>query len=92
MSDTPLRSLSAVDPPADPAGPALVPLLLSANDLAKLLGLSLRSIRNLDSAGKLPRPLRVGGSVRWRRAEIFSWIDSGCPNRETWAARRAARK
>ena len=94
MADIPLRlaALPADDRPADGNRPAVEPLLVSANDLAKLLRLSLRSIRGMDRAGKLPKPLRVGGSVRWKLAEIRSWIDSGCPTREVWEARRASRK
>ena len=68
---------------------ALEPLLVSANDLAKLLRLSVRSIRALDASGRLPRPLRVGGSVRWKLAEVRDWIAADCPPRQVWEARRA---
>jgi predicted DNA-binding transcriptional regulator AlpA len=94
MSDTtPLR---LVPPPADdrptPA-PALEPLLLSARDLAALLQMSLRSIRTLDRAGRLPSPLRLTrGCVRWKLSEIHDWIAGGCPPRQAWEARRDARK
>jgi predicted DNA-binding transcriptional regulator AlpA len=71
--------------------PALEPMLLSASDLTVLLKLSLRTIRAMDRAGKLPKPIRIGGSIRWRRDEILLWIDSGCPNRATWARVRDAR-
>lgn len=59
-------------------------LLLSAEQLAQLLAVSSRTIRRLDSAGKLPRGLRVGGLKRWRRDEITHWIEAGCPNRSNW--------
>jgi predicted DNA-binding transcriptional regulator AlpA len=42
-------------------------LVVSAKVLARLLGVSLRQVWRLNSAGKLPRPIRLGGSVRWRR-------------------------
>lgn len=67
------------------------PLLVNAADLAKLLGIGLRTLRSHDSAGKLPRPVRIGGAVRWHLDEIRGWIDAGCPCRATWEARRAAR-
>jgi len=54
-------------------------LLLSANQVAELLGVSVRTLWRLLSAGKLPAPVRLGGSVRWRNADIRQWIDEGCP-------------
>ena len=92
MSDSPLRLAT---PPADdrptPA-PALEPLLVSANELARLLGLSLRSIRAMDRAGRLPKPLRLGRRVVWRYGELRDWIGCGAPDRQTWARLRDARK
>ena len=90
MADiTPLRASPAdADPPADPAGP---PLVVDARRLAEMLCASVRSVRKWDAAGVLPRPIRIGGRVFWRRAEIFSWIDAGAPDRATWESRRAAR-
>jgi len=92
VADVPLRlvTLPAADRPT-PA-PALEPLLLSARDLAVLLRLGLRTIRSMDAAGKLPAPVRVGGSVRWQLDELRAWLDAGAPDRETWARIRAARK
>ena len=39
--------------------------LLSAKALGDMLSLSKRQIFRLNSCGKLPKPLRIGGSVRW---------------------------
>jgi excisionase family DNA binding protein len=58
--------------------------LLTAEELADRLSLSLRTVWRLDSAGKLPRPIRLGGSVRWRRNEIERWLQAGCPDRKRW--------
>ena len=33
---------------------------------------------------KLPRPVRIGGAVRWRVEEISAWLASDCPDRERW--------
>jgi hypothetical protein len=30
-------------------------------------------------AGRMPRPLRLGGARRWDRVAIDDWIRSGCP-------------
>jgi predicted DNA-binding transcriptional regulator AlpA len=81
-------------PPSAPPAPTLAvePLLLSARDLAVMLRLGIRTVRAMDAAGKLPAPLRVGGSVRWRLDELRAWLDAGAPDRETWARIRDARK
>lgn len=59
--------------------------LLTAPEVARLLRLSDRTIRRLDSAGRLPRGLRIGGSKRWRRDELLAWIAAGCPRRNEWS-------
>jgi len=41
-----------------------------AKRLAELLGLSVRTIRGLDSSGKLQRPVHIGGAVHRYLAEI----------------------
>jgi prophage regulatory protein len=68
-----------------------VQLAVSARQLSQMLGVSMRQCWRLNSAGKLPRPIRLGGSVRWNRAEIQQWFGAGCPDRKTWDARKAAR-
>jgi hypothetical protein len=40
--------------------PELIPLLLGAKDLARLLCISLATLWRLKAAGKLPRPLASG--------------------------------
>lgn len=75
-----------------PIRPATVPLVVNAALLAALLGKSLRTIRTLDSAGKLPVPLRIGGSVVWRVSEINEWLAAGAPKRVDWVARSASRQ
>lgn len=60
--------------------------LLSAEQLAGLLQVSKRTVWRLRSAGKLPRPVQLGGSLRWRSAEIHRWIDAGCPPLKEWEA------
>ena len=64
------------------------PLAFSAQQLADRLGASLRHIRRLDSAGKLPKPVRLGRSVRWPVTEIESWLGAGAPDRQRWQAMR----
>jgi predicted DNA-binding transcriptional regulator AlpA len=45
----------------------------------------------LNSAGKLPKPIRLGGSVRWNRHEVMDWFDAECPDCRTWEARKAVK-
>jgi predicted DNA-binding transcriptional regulator AlpA len=92
MANAPLRLYPAdADPPADGNRPTVEPLLATAKDLAVLLRLSLRTIRSMDAGGRLPEPVRVGGSVRWRLDELRAWLDAGAPDRATWARIRDAR-
>jgi predicted DNA-binding transcriptional regulator AlpA len=60
------------------------PLLLNAERLAAFLDRSVRSIWRDHAAGRLPRPVRIGGAVRWRKKEILAWISAGCPDRQAW--------
>jgi len=60
--------------------------LLNASMLGQMLSLSKRQIFRLNSCGKLPAPVRIGGSVRWSNSTIQSWIDMGCPDRQTFEA------
>ena len=60
------------------------PLAVGARQLGKMLGLSLRTVRKLDASRKLPRPIRIGGAVRWSVCEIERWIEAGAPDRRTW--------
>ena len=60
--------------------------LLSAKELAGKLLLSARTIWRLRSAGKLPKPVCVGGSIRWRHSDIESWLSADCPDQRTFDA------
>ncbi len=62
-------------PSAEPSS-----LLLSAETLAKRLEISLRSLWRLRAGGRLPPPIRLGGTVRWRSTDIDAWVAAGCPN------------
>ncbi len=65
------------------------PLWVDAKGIAELFPIGLRTIRSMDAAGKIPRPTRIGGSLRagrvvWELAEIEAWFKAGCPSREDW--------
>lgn len=65
-------------------------LAVPAAGLAKLLNISERHVWGLHSSGRLPLPVRIGGSraVRWRVAEIREWLEAGTPDRATWESMR----
>jgi excisionase family DNA binding protein len=84
-------STSAVSTAVDPV---LAPLL-GAREAATLCGLGLSTWWRHLSAGKIPAPVRIGGSVRWRREELYAWMEASCPPREKWEAmanRRAGKR
>ncbi len=63
--------------PANPAVPG-EPLLITAEEFAELMQLSVRTLWRLRSGGQIPEPLRIGGAVRWRRDSVIEWIAGGC--------------
>ena len=62
--------------------------LLTAKELGVLLNLSKRQIFRLNSCGKIPAPIRIGGSVRWAESTIAQWLRAGAPDRKTFEAVR----
>lgn len=49
--------------------------LLTVSEVAGMLGVSARSVWRLVSTGEVPRPVKVGTSTRWRRADIEAMIE-----------------
>jgi predicted DNA-binding transcriptional regulator AlpA len=47
--------------------------LLTQNDLAKLLKLSVRTLERLRVSGRGPKFLRIGHSIRYRPEDAQSW-------------------
>lgn len=44
--------------------------LLTAEQVADMLGVSTRTIWRRVSSGEIPEPMRIGGLTKWRRSEI----------------------
>ncbi len=65
--------------------------LLSATQLGALLVLSRRQISRLDACGKIPSPVKIGGSLRWRQSDIELWQSMDCPDRATFEADKGGR-
>jgi predicted DNA-binding transcriptional regulator AlpA len=66
--------------------------LLSAQAVGKMLSLSKRQIFRLNSCGKIPAPIRIGGAVRWAESTISRWLQDGAPDRATFEAMQEAGK
>ena len=64
--------------------PATTPLLVSAKQVAGLLGVSLSSLWAYHASGRVPMPVKVCGRTMWVREEIESWVRGGCPARCKW--------
>lgn len=65
--------------------------LLAVGALAKTLSTSVRTVWRKRAAGQLPKPVRIGGSVRWRSSDIDRWIEWGCPNQAEFKMRNEVR-
>lgn len=65
--------------------------LLSAEAVGKMLSLSRRQIFRLNSSGKIPAPIRIGGAVRWAESTIAEWLAASAPDRRTWEALKQER-
>ena len=50
--------------------------LLTVKDVSSLLQRSRRSIYLDVSCGRLPKPIKIGKSVRWRRDDVMRAIDA----------------
>ena len=48
--------------------------LLTAADICSLLKLDARTLRVLRHEGRVPEPIKLGRSLRWRKAEVEGWI------------------
>lgn len=54
------------------------PKLLTKKELAEMLQLSQRTVYRMVMEKRLPQPIKLGVSVRWRQETIQEWIESDC--------------
>jgi len=60
--------------------------LLTVRDVAAATKLSSRQIWKLNATGRIPAPLRISRSCRWRASDISRWCELGCPSRDRFEA------
>jgi excisionase family DNA binding protein len=53
-------------------------VMLTVADVAAMLACSTKTVYRLVDRGAIPRPVRLGGLLRWRRVQIEQWIADGC--------------
>lgn len=53
--------------------------MLTADEIARVVNCSPRTVHRLADDGVIPQPVRIGGMLRWRRPDIEGWIERGCP-------------
>jgi predicted DNA-binding transcriptional regulator AlpA len=51
------------------------PLLLRADEVARLVAVSTRTLWRLVNTEQFPAPVRVGGCTRWRLADVENWVN-----------------
>lgn len=54
-------------------------ILLSVAEMCKLLKISRATLVRMDNAGKLPGRMKLGGSVRFHRQTVETWLQSLIP-------------
>ncbi|MCL2641820.1 MAG: hypothetical protein FWD53_13300, partial [Phycisphaerales bacterium] len=63
---------------------AVEPLAVGAEEAAALCGIGKSLWHELDVAGRIPAPRKLGARCVWYIAELRRWMDAGCPDRERW--------
>ena len=57
-------------------------LAVTVGQMCKMVPFSVRTLRRMDSAGKIPRGHRVGGKKLWLVSDLKHWVKLGFPDRE----------
>lgn len=60
------------------------PLLISANEAARLIGVSRATWWAHHASGLCPLPVKLQGRTLWRAAELRAWVNADCPPRTRW--------
>lgn len=60
------------------------PVLIDKIQVAAMLSVCPRTVQNMDTAGELPRSIKIRRRRLWRADEIKDWALAGCPCRNRW--------
>ena len=53
-------------------------VMLTIDGVAAMLACSPRTVHRLVDTGRIPRPVRLGGMIRWPREHFERWVSQGC--------------
>ena len=82
--DTIPKIIAAIEKPPDRS---IIPEsveLLTVPQVARILNCGESVVRERDKKGLLPLPVRIGGTVQWRKQELWQWLGAECPSRQKW--------
>lgn len=51
-------------------------LLLTIKEASESVSMSEAKIRRMVADGRFPRPVAIGGNVRWRGTDLEAWVDN----------------
>jgi len=57
----------------------ITPELLTTTEAARLLGIGARTLWRHSRTGAAPAPVKIGGTVRYRKSQLLIWIEENCP-------------
>jgi prophage regulatory protein len=66
------------------------PVMITAAEFAAICGMKTATLRQKVKCGQVPAPIRIGGIVRWDKAEILAWLQAGAPVAAEWVNRPKA--
>jgi predicted DNA-binding transcriptional regulator AlpA len=58
--------------------PAIIPELLTLGQAAAMCSMGNRTLWRHSHNGLAPRPVKIGGLMRYRRMDLLAWIESCC--------------
>lgn len=71
-------------------GASIEPLAVDGRGAGGMFCLGRSTWAKLVSAGRVPRPRRLGRRVLWDTGELREWWAAGAPSCETWEAMKSA--
>ena len=60
--------------------------LWNVKQVKMVTGLSERTLWRLNDSARMPAPIRIGRSVKWRKNSILKWIELSCCSRAEFEA------
>ncbi len=66
------------------------PAMMTIDQVAQACSLHRRTVERWEEVGRLPAAIRNGRFIRFRKADLVSWMQSGCPVRRIRHSKEAA--